>query len=313
MDAARYSEALEQQLALFRRWSSRGGGAYIHVMSDATGADGDNYWDAVCGPLAFGAPFYWAPAMCELLSTSAATLPDWTLHADDLPARNGFCWFATPLPLPDAPHNQYGPVRALGWVQGFDTSTLPAAPEPIAGGLVNLPPDLGPQAIQLMFWQLDAKDELYPTTSVRWTVGMTLSDLLTGLVAARPSYAGDARIRHKVALVGAAWALLGQRLLRASPAPIARASRRRVERQGWHMEPVVRVVELRRTEHQPAATESIASVDWHCRWMVAGHWREQPCGPGRVLRRPTWVLPYVKGPEDKPLKPPSTKVFAVVR
>lgn len=36
------------------------------------------------------------------------------------------------------------------------------------------------------------------------------------------------------------------------------------------------------------------------RFLVRGHWRKQPCGPERKMRKITWVVPYVKGPENKP-------------
>ena len=54
-------------------------------------------------------------------------------------------------------------------------------------------------------------------------------------------------------------------------------------------------------------------MDWSCRWLVRGHWRQQPCGAGHAERRPTWILPHLKGPERKPLKAPGAMVFAVVR
>ena len=38
------------------------------------------------------------------------------------------------------------------------------------------------------------------------------------------------------------------------------------------------------------------------RWMVSGHWRQQPCGPGRSLRKPVWVTPHIKGPAGAPIK-----------
>lgn len=37
------------------------------------------------------------------------------------------------------------------------------------------------------------------------------------------------------------------------------------------------------------------------RWVVRGHWREQPHGPGRELRRTTWIPTYTKGPAGAPL------------
>jgi hypothetical protein len=36
--------------------------------------------------------------------------------------------------------------------------------------------------------------------------------------------------------------------------------------------------------------------------MVGAHWRHQPYGPGRALRRPFLVLPHLRGPKDKPVK-----------
>lgn len=37
------------------------------------------------------------------------------------------------------------------------------------------------------------------------------------------------------------------------------------------------------------------------RHLVRGHWRQQPCGPRKSLRRPVFVVPYVKGPADSEL------------
>lgn len=36
-------------------------------------------------------------------------------------------------------------------------------------------------------------------------------------------------------------------------------------------------------------------------WLVRGHWRNQACGHGLLERRPTWIEPYWKGPEDAPI------------
>ncbi|HEY6872287.1 MAG TPA: hypothetical protein VI298_06105 [Geobacteraceae bacterium] len=37
--------------------------------------------------------------------------------------------------------------------------------------------------------------------------------------------------------------------------------------------------------------------EMHVRFVVRGHWRNQPYGPGNSLRRPVWIKPYYKGPE----------------
>lgn len=49
------------------------------------------------------------------------------------------------------------------------------------------------------------------------------------------------------------------------------------------------------------------------RWIVRGHYRDQPHGPGRAERRRIWIEPFWKGPEDgaalvhtyRPEKPPA--------
>lgn len=36
-------------------------------------------------------------------------------------------------------------------------------------------------------------------------------------------------------------------------------------------------------------------------FLVRGHWRDQACGPKLSMRRPTWIQPYWKGPEEAPI------------
>lgn len=74
---------------------------------------------------------------------------------------------------------------------------------------------------------------------------------------------------------------------------------------------VVTLRKLERTEHPPD-DEDHPGVEWTHRWLVAGHWRWQPYGPQRSLRRLTYVRPHVKGPEHLPLHVP-TRVNAWVR
>ncbi len=38
------------------------------------------------------------------------------------------------------------------------------------------------------------------------------------------------------------------------------------------------------------------------RWIVSGHWRNQPHGPGGMLRKRIWIAPFWKGPEGAPPK-----------
>jgi hypothetical protein len=90
--------------------------------------------------------------------------------------------------------------------------------------------------------------------------------------------------------------------------------RKRLEREhALEVADAVKVIQLRRAEsqHRPAGEES-NSVDWSCRWIVNGHWRHQYHGSGKD-RELIYVMPFVKGPEDKPLKVPTHTVYQVSR
>jgi hypothetical protein len=83
----------------------------------------------------------------------------------------------------------------------------------------------------------------------------------------------------------------------------SRATRRRRARidptppPGWDE---VHVTALRRRDRQLASAET-TGVNYSHQWVVEGHWRWQPCGPGRSERRLIWIAPHIKGPDGAPL------------
>lgn len=108
----------------------------------------------------------------------------------------------------------------------------------------------------------------------------------------------------------AATTWLQQRILETSFGHLERHHRKRLARE--HQTPLpsdVKIVELRRTEHEPHHGEPL-DVQWHCRWIVSGHWRNQPYKAERKL---IYINPYIKGPADQPLKIPSQTVYLVSR
>lgn len=126
----------------------------------------------------------------------------------------------------------------------------------------------------------------------------------------RLSYVEDRKV------LVALWTLLHQEGIAEQTVEYApRQERRRNERAGVNPDLAhVRVVTLRRmhrVESEPSE-DSAEHVEWSHRWLVTGHWRWQRVGPGRSQRRLTFVRPYVKGPDDKPLVVPET-VKAFVR
>ena len=89
---------------------------------------------------------------------------------------------------------------------------------------------------------------------------------------------------------------LGHRLTTLSaPSGLDRHAAKRLARSKFSE---LRVLEL---THGATTQSRGGTVEWSHRWMVRGHWRDQPCGPGRASRRLTWIDPYIKGPADKPL------------
>lgn len=82
-----------------------------------------------------------------------------------------------------------------------------------------------------------------------------------------------------------------------------RAQRRRLERENLPSE--VLVIQFRKTRYTSAERGEEASVNWSHRWIVGGHWRWQPYKDpvsGGEIKKRIWISPYVKGPDDKPLK-----------
>lgn len=92
-----------------------------------------------------------------------------------------------------------------------------------------------------------------------------------------------------------------------------RPERRRMQKQNIP-EPELRIITLRKRESESSSHNDPADrVDWSCRWIVGGHWRKQ-WYPSSQTHRPVFIVPYVKGPDDKPLKPDSgERVYVVAR
>lgn len=85
-----------------------------------------------------------------------------------------------------------------------------------------------------------------------------------------------------------------QPLLKGLP-PSAKAKMTKAAR-----EAMVTVVSLRRLVRKQLGEVRHAERTLQHRFIVRGHWRDQPYGPGRTEHRPVYIAPYVKGPADAP-------------
>lgn len=59
--------------------------------------------------------------------------------------------------------------------------------------------------------------------------------------------------------------------------------------------------EIKLSNELVSAAKSCGRLDEQPKWKlskrftVRGHWRDQPCGPGKIDRKKTWIQPYWKG------------------
>jgi len=98
------------------------------------------------------------------------------------------------------------------------------------------------------------------------------------------------------------WTLVRDRIALTETRKGPRPSVKRWQRKHGHEPEDIIEITLRRPDgHNGAKDAPGGGVDWTHRWIVDGHWRNQPYGVGQSLRRLQWIAPFIKGPEDAPL------------
>jgi hypothetical protein len=285
-------QALEEQLALLRWLATPAAEAlYRQYGRSHPRLTVEDFGGATAYALEHGAPYYWPPGFCRMLEEVAATLPGhWAPAESTFHSASGFMWFARPLALPAWSPEEVLPLVAASW----SLSAPPVTPPEVFVTIYTADPRLRAAGV--------------PTTAFGWRLGRTIDQILPIL---QHQTQNPARTAAKLRLVAAAWAFLEQRLVTTQVARPPRAVRRRVA--SLRADPLVHVVVLRRASPHPTAGAGRPEVvEWTCQWIVRGHWRDQ-WFPAHGRHQPIWILPHVKGPEEKPLKPAATKLFAVLR
>lgn len=298
-----YSQALEQQAEMYRFcMSGRGLAGMTLSGSTATGVTDEEAKNTLYGAtvhtLKSGDPFYWDASTCELVAATANEMPLMTLRPEDLITPFGFCWFARPLPLTtpgyvgrDLPLVGY----AWGTVPGNGAMLMPFVPSPKrhAGA-----------PSQLTMWRFGDDIE---------KLSQSVRDLARREAQLQDKELHAVRRVEQMRYIAACMAFMNQRILTQRGERADRSTRRRLERAGWTHEPEIKVITLRRASNRDAQQESTRDpVEWSCRWIVSGHWRRQfYLSTGE--HRPVFVLPYIKGPDEKPLRATADRVFVVSR
>lgn len=328
------ADLLDVQSSLREWWATETGARFARGWDKATmdkrgaGVVTEEHLERTQVAILGQAETYWvSKEMTAVTQKAAESMPPQMLRADDLPAEHGFIWFDRPLYVRDI-HGQRCGLRALVWatriihVVRHDWTSGDPLEEVLAASTE------GPGHGISLTWYSDIEDqddevnaqmiaegvdwERYRRESHRlsvfhldaWPFGTTFRQDIRPWDDVLATDEDESVVVDTRRFFAAFLTLQSQRLAHVERQQAARASRRRLERSGTlDASKEIRVVTLRR--YREASDEERAEIDhqgieWSHRWMVSGHWRNQWV-PSMNDHRLTWIDPYVKGPEDRPL------------
>lgn len=241
------------------------------------------------------AELWWvSPETCATVHRAAESFPDDTVMDETwLPSPSGFAVFSIPFSGKDAQNENsevrvdaltWGPVRLKSRVSGARAEGVTMTSYTWMSDLAVLAP-------------LGRADWVYRR---RVDVDSFDDDPL-------PRTALESVVEDRKILATLCALVANTKLVTDTDEPVPRQTRRRSERAGVDAAKV-RVHSLHVRGEGRSTDVSDEESRYRVRWVVRGHWRSQPYGPGREYRRPTWIGEHVKGPEGAPLLDPSQRV-----
>jgi hypothetical protein len=280
------------------------------------------------------AALYWVSAeMCEVLAHAERTVPDDTILEHELvPHHHGLVVFERPLYGLDAQTSDSTvQVNAMCW----GPVNLSEYQRVIGGGLARLDGDPRAGLGMVCYSRYNMDDGLHARSLMHALATGAIAQALADepdVHGTSASFAvhgdiwawlgrGDWLFNHAVAHKDAPYTdqafasiaedrrrLVALWLLMAQPGMTtvttdlgSRGERRRAARNG-RAAPVVQLVDVARS-HRRAVHDDDGGEHRHVtvRYAVTGHWRRQAYGEGRKYRRPVWIAPHWRGPDDAPL------------
>jgi len=219
------------------------------------------------------AKLYWIdPDFTDLAEHATAQLPDTTLDTDAPPAGDGLLLWCRPVTARQ--------IAAASWSATDDGYQI------------------------ICYRHLGAGVDPNTLQRVREQVGWLAPTTLAHASTTEPlPHGGPAS-----ALV-ATWLLITQQIAVAVPAELDRATRKSYARQHRSV-PDVRIVRIkarstRRADKTGAATGTGRGPLQQREW-VGEHWKQQAFGPGRSQHKLIYIAPYLRGPDDKPIRASTT-------
>jgi hypothetical protein len=250
--------------------------------------------------------FHVSADMTELAIAAAATLPEFTLMPEDIPAPTGLIYFDRPIHTYDAQNDDGSPAGSSPIVAATWSPWTGGNPDWTYGGIwVTWYADRG--AIIETGIRLNLPHSRQAQALLR-TPGRILIDNETQcpfspevIPSVRPDGTSSNSLHEAggvaqwLGILKTTWLLMTQPVTTVADAVYDRAARRRLPK---GQEPQrVRVITLRR----PASAGSGDTTEstYKHQWLVRGHWR-QAWYPSRNVHRPVWIAPHLKGPEGAP-------------
>lgn len=315
-----YSQALDELISLLDLVNSQTG---WHELRTKTGSheSAEALHKVFQRAIDQAAPYYWSPEISEMMGHVWQSMPDWHLDPTMMPTQAGFFWFAKPLmvPCPGQSTCAIDPLYAILWARDdFLTVVRASGEEYDAEEYPDWHRSASAIGDVLWLWPITSpitRSSGMPTCAAMWANGIGLEEMLRlsqlasksiDMLSGTPAFT-EALYR----IFASCLVFMDQKILMQSVQRGERHSRRRAERAG-QAERSIRVIELRKARTVSTVIDEKTHIERTCRWIVSGHWRQQ-WYPSLQVNQPRWIMPYVKGPEHKPLKPPRARVFAVVR
>jgi hypothetical protein len=299
--------------------------AYLHTLGD-------------------GETFVMTKQFCELVDYGRQTVPDdLAFESTWLTQPCGWMWLESPFRVsPPNPQSNLPSLQrermeevsqrlricAVGWYRVADDAPDGALSDALRCGLLRSPRPRGTQFC--CFCDLSEFAPGHPGFGSFSMFGLrdgdTVLDSIHQLESDQNSRSKDddriypqdrdTDMLHEIRWVYTAIHLLSQKLATTVKHDADRATRRRLERERQSTPktpaPTVRVVTLRRLEQARSTGPRSHKMDWQWQWRVRGFWREQWYAVERVHKK-IWIEDFIKGPSDKPLKPPVHTIYVARR
>jgi hypothetical protein len=295
------TEALERQLQvvrILRQEIGRFNAAGTNAQRRTAAVDDAHQYANDIALLGVSKPMYWTRETARAVFAMSATFDLASITADRhlLFCDMAFCWFENPQLSISLLTGEVVPVTAVSW--SFAASPEKRVPTMRVVAYASLH-GVGPQPVA---WT--HVDDGSPLDSFPRLEGAGLSD------AKHASWIDQSTQLFQ--FVVCAGAFLRQRIATAESVRADRHARKRIAAAGWTGDPLISIIHLRERERRESLEADAGGREYQWQWMVRAHSRQQ-WYPSIEKHLPILVGPYIKGPEDKPLKPRTTPVFLVNR